>query len=114
MLVLIYTSYTTKNKQGNYMTHEIPQKQVAVLSDEDLTAAEELLVGATTAEEIANLREMLVDQNGGNTTITKGDGEDIEVTEIGHEKFKELVSKALNAASENVAVHSDSWRTDKK
>lgn len=89
--------------------------QTSTITKEDIEAAKELISNdATSTTDVATLREMLADQNGGSTTIATEDGKTIEVSKIGQEEFAELGIKATQAALDKAAIHSDSWRTDKK
>lgn len=84
------------------------------VSPEDIEAAKDLAGEAQSMSDVATLREMLADQNGGNVTITAEDGETIEVQSIGRERFEELGHEATRLAGENSAVHSESWHTEEK
>lgn len=81
---------------------------------EDIQAAEELAAEATSTTDVSTLREMLVDQNAGTTTITAEDGTSFEVTAVGKEKFAELGHKATEKAFESMPVASETWHTEEK
>lgn len=81
---------------------------------EDIEAAKELAKEAGSTDDVTTLREMLVDQNAGTTTITAEDGSEIEVTSIGREKFAELGQKASQSVVDNLAVDSETWHTEEK
>lgn len=82
--------------------------------EEDIQAAKELAEEATSMSGVAILREMLADQNGGSTTITTETGEQIEVKNIGTERFSELGKKATREVVDVMPVHSESWKTEQK
>lgn len=81
---------------------------------EDVEAAKQLAEEATSTSDVSTLREMLVDQNAGTTTIKAEDGSEIEVKSIGQEKFAELGQQATNRALQNLPVASETWQTEEK
>lgn len=96
------------------MTNETQPTVTTTVRPEDLQAAHELAEEATTTTDVATLREMLADQNGGSTEIKAADGSTVEVASVGQEKFAELGHKATEAALNNLPPSAESWHTEEK
>ena len=80
--------------------------------DSDVQAAKDLLDEASSTSDVATLREMLADQNGGDVTITTETGETLDVKNIGTDKFAELGEKATETALRDMSQPAASWRNE--
>lgn len=85
------------------------------MSQEDITALNELAQEAATRSELSALREMVADQDGnGSVTIEAEDGTKIDVKSIGQERFADLGHQVVDSAAQSMVVSSESWRTEEK